>query len=75
MHIKSIPEGTFACYTCGEENTPAGVQNIRWFYNNKMNIRFYVSLHSPLILCKKCGGRHTVEPWNQSESIQPDLNQ
>lgn len=72
LHIKSNSSGTFPCAICGTENLPYSVHNKRWLYNNKLNIRFYVSLHSPRIHCKKCGDSHLIAPWNQSESMLPE---
>jgi hypothetical protein len=73
LHIKcSSRDCTYACCSCGSENSPAGVKNRRWLYNNKLNIRFYVSLDSPHILCKKCGSSHTIAPWKSDLSIKPE---
>jgi transcription elongation factor Elf1 len=74
LHIKSNSSETFACAVCGEENSPTGVQNKRWLYNNKLNIKFHVSLYSPQIICSKCGNIHSIDPWNQTESIQLDYS-
>jgi len=72
LHIKNISSEAFVCAVCGEENSPSGVQNKNWLYNNKLNIKFHVSLDSPQIICSKCGNMHTIDPWNQTESIQPE---
>jgi|GEM_PF-4873215 len=74
LHIKSNSSETFACAACGEENLPSGVQNKLWLYNNKLNIKFHVSLYSPQIVCIKCGNVHSVDPWKQTQSIQPDFS-
>jgi transposase len=66
LHIHSRKGSTFSCPTCGAVKLPSGVSKSRWFHENHLNIRFYISALIPIIDCDRCGEMKVEIPWKHA---------
>jgi hypothetical protein len=66
LHICSKKGSTFHCPVCGAVKLPLGVSKARWLHENRLNIRFYISVMVPIISCECCGDMKVELPWEQA---------
>ena len=68
LHIRSKKGSTFHCPVCGSPKLPSGVSQARGLHENRLNIRFYISVMIPVISCERCGDMKVELPWEQTGS-------
>jgi transposase len=69
LHISSRKGSRFSCPSCGALKLPSGISKARWLHENRLNIRFYITVLIPIIACERCGEMKVDIPWKQAGLI------